>query len=255
MQTKCSHQHINTTSTSCSSFKVHYSSKRISIVSEFKCCARSKNQKMLILMIISVLLVASISESIDSTSTTTPSSVFHIINLTSNSSADTDDDLRAFELFKYFVYPARHGVRDDHIENATFVNGTESVELNPENHRYDLEAMGSDLVDRQQRHYPASDPHHFYPNPVATGYGMSQNLMDPLFLMATLAFVTFLINSILGLVGRLNLPTVVRARNRWHDEMIMAERRDTMDAELLNEIEMALQIAFDEFEKYLDHKA
>lgn len=198
-------------------------------------------------MILSILLVAPISESVDSTSTTTPASVFHIINTTSNSSAEdtSADDLRAFELFKYFVYPARHGYRDD-IHNVTVAN---EIDLIPENHRYDLEPMGSDLVDRQQRHYPAADPHHFYPNPAATGYGMSQNLMDPLFLMATLAFVTFLINSILGLVGRLNLPAVVRARNRWHDEVVMAERRDAMD-----EIETALHIAFDEFEKYLDRK-
>lgn len=211
---------------------------------------------MLVLMILSILLVAPISESVDSTSTTTPESVFHIINLTSNSSAeDTSvDDFRAFELFKYFVYPARHGYRDDHIHNATLVNEIPSINHIPENHRYDLEPMGSDLVDRQQRHYPAADPHHFYPNPAATGYGMSQNLMDPLFLMATLAFVTFLINSILGLVERLNLPAVVRARNRWHDEVVMTERRDAMDAELLDEIETALHIAFDEFEKYLDRK-
>lgn len=210
---------------------------------------------MRILLILSVLLVASVSESIDSTSSTTPSSVFHIINLTSsNRSAEdtTAEDLRTFELLKYFVYPARHG--HDSNQNATVANGIQSVELIPENHRYDLEPMG--LVDRQQRHYPsAADPYHLYANHAATGYGMSQNLMDPLFLMATLAFVMFLINSILGLVGRLNLPAIVRARNRWHTEMVMAERRDAVDAEHLDEIEMALQIAFDEFEKYLDRRA
>lgn len=208
---------------------------------------------MLMPMILSVvLLVTPISESIDSNSTTTPLSVFHIIN-SSVEDTSSADDLRTFELFKYFVYPARYGHRDDqHIQNASVFNGIQSVD--PENHRYDLELMGSDLVDRQQRHYQAGDPHNFYPNPAATGYGMSQNLMDPLFLMATLAFVMFLINSILGLVGRLNLPAVVRARNRWHSEMAVAERRDTMDAELLDEIEMALQKAFDEFEKYLDHR-
>jgi hypothetical protein len=51
------------------------------------------------------------------------------------------------------------------------------------------------------------------------GYGLvpHTNFLDPLFLIATLSFIAFLINNILGLIDRIRLPHVVRARNGYFE--------------------------------------
>lgn len=127
----------------------------------------------------------------------------------------------------------------------------------------------------QQNHHAVDRPHTFYPGgggyAGGGGNGMT-HLIDPLFVMATLAFVAFLINSILGLVDRLNLiPTaVIRARHRHGkystgggggsdgdgDEFVVWPERRTNGAgsgavgdEMLDELEQRIRTAFDEYEQ------
>lgn len=117
-------------------------------------------------------------------------------------------------------------------------------------------------------------PHTFYPGGGGYAGGGSGNamthLIDPLFVMATLAFVAFLINSILGLVDRLNLipSAVIRARHRHGrysagnggaggDEFVVwPERRTQQNGnsggvgdEMLEELEQRIRTAFDEYER------
>lgn len=93
-------------------------------------------------------------------------------------------------------------------------------------------------------------------------HGMA-NMADPLFVMATLAFVAFLINSILGLVDRLNLLPMVRTTTKrrgkvdpevTHNRVVWPERRDGEHSEegveaLLRELETTIRAAFDHYEK------
>lgn len=135
------------------------------------------------------------------------------------------------------------------------------------------------------RHYPITDYQHehhhlIHPNtaPAVLMYGLgasnqpnhfpsntqtTTNMADPLFVMATLAFVAFLINSILGLVDRLNLLPLVRTTTKrrgkvepdsTNNQVIWPERRDGDQSEegveaLLRELESTIRAAFDHYEK------
>lgn len=104
----------------------------------------------------------------------------------------------------------------------------------------------------------------FYNNHMNDNRGAVTHLLDPLFLMATLAFVVFLINSILGLVGRItNLAPVVRARNYDQNQLILFspgtgnQEPDVDNGKFINddknvmlfEFERIMKIAFNDFEK------
>lgn len=182
-----------------------------------------------------------------------------------NTNSD-EDDLRAFELFKYFVYPSRYEHEHNqqlHINRTTMSpnitidwirSGLSQQHLE---HQPRIDDDFETRVSPQRRQYQQNDPHYFYPpsssvgfaNPTTTtGHSMS-HIMDPLFLMATLAFVAFLINSILGLVNRLNLPAVVRGRRHNFVSFPASGEQRTVNEDLLDEIELVLNIAFEQFEK------
>jgi hypothetical protein len=75
------------------------------------------------------------------------------------------------------------------------------------------------------------------------GYGLvpHPNFLDPLFLIATLSFIAFLINNILGLIDRIRLPNVVRARNGF----LEGDGEDVLD-----NVSNYLERAIDEYEDH-----
>lgn len=170
-------------------------------------------------------------------------------------------DYQNFQLFKYYVYPRKYEQaahpttsRNITIDGIRYQNNNDfkpifDVSGKSINRKKQLKMLNN--ADQLRSHYySVSDGHNF-----DTGAGNMLHLVDPLFLMATLAFVAFLINSILGLVDRINLPPVVRARhgdtpNNDGDILVRIAdpRRKLVDDKLLDEIETALQIAFNAFE-------
>lgn len=163
---------------------------------------------------------------------------------------------------------------------STMAGGDTMVRRSDEPHRMPSSA-GDAMQDRHlyysdgeypshhQHHHAAERPHTFYPGGGGYGGGGGHGMthfIDPLFVMATLAFVAFLINSILGLVDRLNLiPTaVIRARHRHGkystggggdgDEFVVWPERRTqpngpVGDEMLEELEQRIRTAFDEYER------
>lgn len=117
-----------------------------------------------------------------------------------------------------------------------------------------------------QNSHALQQPHTFQGGSQSFGGGGMTHLIDPLFVMATLAFVAFLINSILGLVDRLNLlPAVIRGRQRHGkysgayggaDDYVMWPQRRQQAADgadggeaMLGELEQRIRTAFDEYER------
>lgn len=160
-------------------------------------------------------------------------------NITTILMDPADQEYKSFEIFKYFVFPAKNQ-KKTMVGNKSTRNIT-LKELQPKqidakmSRQYDYPIMA-----HQTPPGPAAAPHHFYPN-----NGMT-HLADPLFLMATLAFVTFLINSVLGLVDRINVPPVVRARD-IDDSFLIHAQTNHLNEELLYKIQAVLE----EFENSL----
>lgn len=172
-----------------------------------------------------------------------------------------DKDYQTFKLFKYYVYPRKYDVEAKEMTRSNISRNITIDEINLSNAFQPMFDVSTNKINTKKQlrilndeeqfrsHYYPVDGHNF-----DTSAGGMLHLVDPLFLMATLAFVAFLINSILGLVDRLNLPPVVRARHGSSDGngnflLRIADPRRKMDnVELLDEIETALKIAFDAFE-------
>lgn len=168
--------------------------------------------------------------------------------------------------------------------NDELVNGHNMFRRRSDHEQSLMEAHPS--LSLESRHYPIPDynqheHHHLvHPNsgPAVLLYGFSAanqpnsfpssmqgmtHMADPLFVMATLAFVAFLINSIMGLVDRLNLlplvPTSTKRRGKvepvvTHNRIIWPERRHDDQSEegveaLLRELEITIRAAFDRYEK------
>lgn len=218
------------------------------------------------------------------------------------------NDYNAFQLFKNLVYPLRFPEpqsspphKSPHPaalarRNITFDALSAALQQPSEPYwprRSDRPASssGSTAETIQDRNYfqPYGGGGPYYPSALAHqphtfqygggmfGHGIGNsmsNLMDPLFVMATLAFVTFLINSILGLVDRLNLlpSSVHRARQRhgkyapkmgagengewivWPDHRggVGSADGDPDDGgreDLLEELETRIRTAFEEYER------
>lgn len=206
------------------------------------------------------------------------------------------NDYNAFQMFKHLVYPLKFAetqsmqrpafawrnitqdalqlLQRPHNRNSLTTNASSSSVEKPYWERSDYPASVSTAAEAtlQDRNYYQSAPAVAYQQPHTFQYaggggngfgsnavaGMS-NLMDPLFVMATLAFVTFLINSILGLVDRLNLlPPVNRARQR-HGKYAAGNREwilwpnhrgieDVGREDLLEDLESRIRMAFEEYE-------
>lgn len=195
-------------------------------------------------------------------------------SLTTANPSDADQ----FEMIKLFVFPKNYenfnssSIDHHHVgssRNITFVelleiggvgtNGSAIISLPQQSSLVSSEF--TPINANEQQHHDRSDYYTNYHQPLMhSPYEWQQqgtpnsmgHLVDPLFLMATLAFVAFLINSVLGLVDRLNLPTVVRARTSRLDFLDQTNHTNPItiqNNQLLNEIEMLLKIAFDNFEK------
>lgn len=110
--------------------------------------------------------------------------------------------------------------------------------------------------------YGITGPHQANSFPSHMHNGMA-HMADPLFVMATLAFVAFLINSILGLVDRLNLLPLVRTTTKRRGKLepvatdhrvLWPERRDGEQSEegveaLLRQLETTIRAAFEHYER------
>lgn len=82
--------------------------------------------------------------------------------------------------------------------------------------------------------FPGGFPGGFSGSPVA-GIGYSApalGILDPLFLMITLSFILFLVNSILGLVDRGKLAGAGPVRGRGHDFPPSSEKVEEMERKL-----------------------
>lgn len=175
-------------------------------------------------------------------------------------------DYRPLQAFKYFVYPAKY-------PNSMFNNSITSRNITLDKINYQPVETASitakenlfRIID-DPADYRQNMPNNYYNN--YDGYAQTQpgqgfqphflnqgnsmvHLVDPLFLMATLAFVVFLINSILGLVNKLNLPLLGSTRNQPLHEIDDGER-DRMNDEVLDEIEQIIKNAVFEFKKHLN---
>lgn len=177
-------------------------------------------------------------------------------------------DYKSLQAFKYFVYPIKYS-------NSMFNNSVASRNITLDKINYQPVEKASSIADKEtlfriidddQPDYRQNIPNNYYNG--YDGYVQPQqgfqphffnqgnsmvHLVDPLFLMATLAFVVFLINSILGLVNKLNLPILGSTRNQALNEIDdEIGERDRMNDEVLDEIERIIKNALAEFQKHLD---
>lgn len=181
------------------------------------------------------------------------------------------EDYEALQAFKYFVYPAKYS--NSMLNNNTTTTITSrNITLDKINYqplvetaitttKENLIRIIDDPADYRQNYpnnynnydgyiQPQQQQQTFQPHLLNQG-GSMVHLVDPLFLMATLAFVVFLINSILGLVNKLNLPILGTKRNQAFHEIVDAER-DRMDDDALEDIERIIKNALFEFKKHLN---
>lgn len=201
----------------------------------------------------------------------------------STNDADTKiNGYKQFDMFKYFVYPRKFNLpstKEDYYNNlqSPGENVTINIPMSSRELENDEEIQFYPL--QTYRQYPTATlmPYNFgggsmeYGGPFG-GNNRLINMADPLFLMATLAFVAFLINSILGLVDRLGGTPVVRARQWKHRNyqnnslnyynnnsnngggMIENRRQRNLDGiagDFWNDIEVSLKLAIERFEKKL----
>lgn len=171
-----------------------------------------------------------------------------------------EDEYRTYQVFKTFVFPRKYQGNNEWIpsRNITWIHLKDysipvsrqlSLARNPNWQSYSQKSIDRadyEVQENEYRQYGNQPvPFNAPASPPAMGH-----LIDPLFLMATLAFVVFLINSILGLVNRLGSPApIVRERSL---EMPLYEKpttSDTIHNKLLDELEIVLTHAFDEFDR------
>ncbi len=174
------------------------------------------------------------------------------------------EDHKSLQAFQYFVYPKKYS-------NSMFNKKLPSRNITLDKISYqpvDEDASTTDnpnlfrIID-DQVDYRQNVPNNYYnydgyqqqqgfqPHFLNQGGGNSMiHLVDPLFLMATLAFVVFLVNSVLGLVNKLNLPILGGSkRNQPFNEPFEDGERDRMNEEILDEIENIIRRALYEFKK------
>lgn len=184
------------------------------------------------------------------------------------------EDYKSMQAFEYFVYPSKYSKS---MFNNTIMT-RRNITLDKINYLPPANASAADneslfrIVD-DESFYRQNYPTNYYNydqgyqgyQPVNPTQPMNQphflnqgtsmvNLIDPLFLMATLAFVVFLINSVLGLVSKLNLPLVGGGskRNRPFEEITDDGERDQMNDEIFDEIESIFRNALYEIRKHLN---
>lgn len=174
------------------------------------------------------------------------------------------EDYETLQAFKYFVYPAKYS---NSMSNNTITS--RNITLDKINYQPVMKktsiASNENLfrIIDDQPDYRQNNPNNYYnydgyiqpqqgfqPHLLNQGNSMV-HLVDPLFLMATLAFVMFLINSILGLVNKLNLPILGSTRNQALNDVGDGER-DRMNDEVLDDIERIIKNALFEFKKHLN---
>lgn len=184
----------------------------------------------------------------------------------------SNEEYKVFEMFKYFVYPRQYNQPSTDEDNQRpHYNATRSNEVDVASAR-ESEAVEPAAIEfyplatlEDGRYYPPSAPYNFGAGMSGGGAGPGLiNIADPLFLMATLAFVAFLINSILGLVDRLNPASpVVRARRQWTKSNAMTLGEETngtvyvdrqrnfngLAGDFIHEMEASLKMAMERFER------
>lgn len=182
------------------------------------------------------------------------------------------EDYKTLQIFKYFVYPTKY---TNTMFNNTIISRNitlDKINYQPlKNVSIKSKENLSRLID-EQLDYRQNIPNNYYnydgdvdygrlygqiqpqqgfqPNFLNQGNSMI-HLVDPLFLMATLAFVVFLVNSILGLVNKLNLgnlPILGSSRNKFLNEVDDFER----DRNAVDEIENLIKNALFEFKKHFN---
>lgn len=189
----------------------------------------------------------------------------------------SNEEYKVFEMFKYFVYPRQYNQpstdADNHrprynatISKEDVLSARESEASEPAIEFFPLATL------EDGRYYPPSAPYNFGGGTTGGGGSGLINIADPLFLMATLAFVAFLINSILGLVDRLNPASpVVRARRERRKSNAMAfdeaavnrtvyadrqrQHVDGLAGEFLYAMETSLKMAMEQFERNISDRA
>ncbi|KAG4078068.1 hypothetical protein HA402_002119 [Bradysia odoriphaga] len=172
------------------------------------------------------------------------------------------EDYKPVQAFQHFVYPKKYSTS---MSNNTLL--PRNITLDKINYHQASTSLNEKLLrivdDRAD--YRQNYPNNYYNNfdsyqpqqgfqPHFLNQGNSMmHLVDPLFLMATLAFVVFLINSILGLVNKLNLPIIGGGVKRDHAFNDLNDgERDRMNVEILDEIENIIKNALFEFKKHLN---
>lgn len=173
------------------------------------------------------------------------------------------EDYKPVQAFQHFVYPKKYSIP---MSNNTLL--PRNITLDKINYNRPSSSTAENrlrVVDDPSSDYRQNYPNSYYntfdtyqsqqgfqPHFLNQGNSM-MHLVDPLFLMATLAFVVFLINSILGLVNKLNLPIIGGGSKRDHlfNELDDGER-DRMNDEILDEIENVIKNALFEFKKHLN---
>lgn len=171
------------------------------------------------------------------------------------------DDYKSVQAFQHFVYPKKYPIS---MSNNTLPS--RNITLDKINYHQasttaneNLLRIADDPADYRQNYpnsyynsYDSYQPQQgFQPHLLNQGSPMV-HLVDPLFLMATLAFVVFLINSVLGLVNKLNLPIIGGSRRDHAFNDFDDGNRDRMNVEILDEIEMIIKNALFEFKKHLN---
>lgn len=248
------------------------------------------------------VVVAAVDENQNETAIALPVFRLPIDDYQTSSPTSTDlSDYQAFQRFKYLVYPHKFADTTNTNKNSPSIVGSafarnitiDEIQLpttqNNEQQMISEKTIFRRRSDYQQplmeassslesRHYPLQDYHHDHPHngPAVLMYGFGvpnqpnsfpsngmANMGDPLFVMATLAFVAFLVNSILGLVDRLNLLPLVRTTTKRrgklepvvsYNRVIWPERRNGDQSEegveaFLRELETTIRAAFEHYEK------
>lgn len=176
------------------------------------------------------------------------------------------DEDKTLEALKYFVYPTKYSNIPMFNNSSTSRNITiDKINYQPIEQTSVASVTSAESLYRiidDPADYRQNAPNSYYnydgynqpqqgfqPHLLNQGSSMV-HLVDPLFVMATLAFVVFLINSILGLVSKLpNLPIIGSNRNQPLNEIDDGER-DRMNDEVLDEIEKIIKNALFEFKKH-----